>query len=309
MSSYRVFGLNVRSDIELPELNSEESGAAPDVTITRGEVMAHDKQPVIQGGGQSLTLVIPDVGRYRIEGGRVITVDALAGVPERNVRLFLLGSAFGALLHQRGLLPLHANAIEIDGKAVAFMGESGAGKSTLAAWLHDRRYRVIADDVCVVRLGSRGEVLAAPGLPRFRLWQEALEAFGHTTSDYARSYVGDESFHKFDIPVAADNRVTTELPLAAIYLLAQAPELRITPMTGVSAAEAIMANTYRGGFLSDSDQLRVHFELAVKVAGQLPLFRCERVWSHDLFDEQGRAIIEHVQTICVEPDSVNARTP
>ena len=41
------------------------------------------------------------------------------GASSRNVRVFLLGSAFGALLHQRGLLPLHANAVEVDGRAVA----------------------------------------------------------------------------------------------------------------------------------------------------------------------------------------------
>ena len=57
----------------------------------------------------------------------------------------------GAALHQRGILPLHANAVEIDHRAVAFMGASGAGKSTLAAWFHDQGYPILADDVCVIR--------------------------------------------------------------------------------------------------------------------------------------------------------------
>jgi hypothetical protein len=295
---YSVFGLRVRSSIELPELLVEEPGGAPDVTISRGPVDEAADQG-LHGNGLSLTLEIPDVARYRIEGGRAIVVDALTDVPERNVRLFLLGSSFGALLHQRGLLPLHANAIEVGGKAVAFMGASGSGKSTLAAWFHDQGYRVIADDVCVVRVAEGGEVCAAPGLPRFRLWQEALEAFGRKTSDYARSYVGDESFHKFDVPVAGGSWVTAELPLAAIYLLAKGPELRIEPMTGVSAAEAVIANTYRGGFLADPVAVRVHFETAVKLVGQVPLFRCERVWGHELLDVQGSSIIEHFHDVSV----------
>jgi hypothetical protein len=295
---YSVFGLRVRSSIELPELLVEEPGGAPDVTISRGPVDEAADQG-LHGNGPSLTLEIPDVARYRIEGGRAIVVDALTDVPERNVRLFLLGSSFGALLHQRGLLPLHANAIEVGGKAVAFMGASGSGKSTLAAWFHDQGYRVIADDVCVVRVAEGGEVCAAPGLPRFRLWQEALEAFGRKTSDYARSYVGDESFHKFDVPVAGGSWVTAELPLAAIYLLAQGPELRIEPMTGVSAAEAVIANTYRGSFLADPVAVRVHFETAVKLVGQVPLFRCERVWGHELLDVQGSSIIEHFHDVSV----------
>ena len=78
-------------------------------------------------------------------------------VPDANIRLYLLGSAMGVLLHQRGLLPLHANAVEIDGKAFAFMGASGSGKSTLAAWFHDHGYRIIADDVCAVRFETEGD--------------------------------------------------------------------------------------------------------------------------------------------------------
>ena len=79
-----------------------------------------------------------------------IVAEPRQGVPDSNVRLFLLGSAMGALLHQRGLLPLHTNAVEVGGRAFAFMGKSGAGKSTLAAWFHDRGFRIVADDVCVV---------------------------------------------------------------------------------------------------------------------------------------------------------------
>ena len=91
--------------------------------------------------------------------GNQIVIDAAPDATDRNVRLFLLGSALGALLHQRGLLPLHANAIDLGGGAVAFSGHSGAGKSTIAAWFHDRGHRILADDVCVVGFDQSGRAL------------------------------------------------------------------------------------------------------------------------------------------------------
>ena len=210
---YSVFGLRVRSSLELPELFPASGVAEPDVTIELGSV------PMIGQGDRdgltdvdgALVLVIPEVARYRIEAGNRITVKSEPGVPERNVRLFLLGSAFGVLLHQCGLLPLHANAIEIDGGAVAFMGPSGAGKSTLAAWFQDRGFKVVADDVCVVSFDLEGCPYTAPGLPRIRLWADALQLMGRDLQGLNRSFLSDEH-EKFDVPMDAASSARSRMP-------------------------------------------------------------------------------------------------
>src|SRR5258708_39789946 len=98
----------------------------------------------------------------------------------------------GAIFHQRGLLPLHANAIEVGGQAVAFVGPSGAGKSTLAAYFRDRGYRVLCDDVWVVSFGSDGEPLAWPGVPRVKLWGDALAAFCPRVGDLEPVFGGED---------------------------------------------------------------------------------------------------------------------
>ena len=112
--------------------------------------------------------------------------------------LYLLGSARGALLHQRGLLPLHANAVVLAGRAIAFCGHSGAGKSTIAAWFHDRGDPILADDICAVDGAATGEIIAYPGVPRLRLWRDALEKGGREASGYRRSF---DSLDKWDVPI------------------------------------------------------------------------------------------------------------
>ena len=118
---YKIYGLSIVSDLRLPELPEDEGDGEADVRIS-GAVVAGSEEG-ISFGPDGAVLHIKGIASYLIRDGRGILVDPAPDAVERNVRLYLLGSAFGILLHQRGLLPLHANAIEIDGHAVAFMNE------------------------------------------------------------------------------------------------------------------------------------------------------------------------------------------
>lgn len=293
---YSVFGLRVASAIELPELSPSADLTDTDVHIDLG-TLSRDATPGLTNDGDALLLTVPDVASYRIVGGRQIIVDAAPGAVDRNVRLFLLGSAFGALLHQRGLLPMHANAVEIDGHAVAFMGESGAGKSTLAAWFHDRDYRIIADDVCVLGFDSNGRAHAQPGLPRLRLWQEALEATGRNAIDYARSFIGDENFEKYDVRIAEVATVNDVLPLGSLYLLERGDRFTIRQLAGIEAAEAVFAHTYRGAFVSAVKAEQRHWDACIRLVRSTPIFAVSRIWGLDRLDDQSRSVLRHAETV------------
>ncbi len=288
---YQIFGLSLRSDLELPELLTGQFDAGPDVAITLGSVSG-DAQPGLHADEDGLVLTVPEVARYRIREGREIIVELVPDVPARNVRLFLLGSAFGALLHQRGLLPLHANAIEIDGKAYAFMGQSGAGKSTLAAWFHDKGYPVIADDVCVVAFDQHGRAWACPGLPRLRLWDETLQARGLEPSAYPLSYEGNSELRKYDVSLDAVAQERVEL--AGVFLLEEGDAFAATPLTGVKAADAIFANTYRGRYLAQVNGHERHWSDCMALLRSASIYRLERAWGLDRLDEQGEAILAFV---------------
>lgn len=296
---YSVFGLNVRSAIELPELLPAADVREPDVQIRTSTLRDPDTAPGLHPCGDALLLTIPKVARYRIEAGTVITVNPEPCVPERNVRLFLLGSAFGALLHQRGLLPLHANAVEIDGKAVAFMGESGAGKSTLAAWFHDRGFQVIADDVCVVQFGPDSGVRACPGLPRLRLGEEVLKATGREASAFPQSYLGDQDFKKYDVSIGTKS-ARQSVEIGAVFILGTGDKFGVQRLTGVDAANAVFANTYRGEYLDKVDGHHAHWSAATTLVEKLPIYRLTRVWDIERLDEQCELILQSVRDITLQ---------
>lgn len=68
------------------------------------------------------------------------------------------------MLASAGRYVLHAAAIAAGGRAWILLGTSGAGKSTTTAGAHRAGWRVLADDLVVVRAGSTGIEVA--GFPR-----------------------------------------------------------------------------------------------------------------------------------------------
>lgn len=271
---YHLFGLRVASELVLPEALEDDSAGEPDVMVLLGAIGFPPAAPGISAVASGLMLTVPDLARYWIRNGREIVVDPVPGVPDKNVRLYLLGSGMGTVLHQRGLLPLHANAVETDGCAVAFVGESGAGKSTLAGWFHDRGHRVLSDDVCVIDGIETGRPLVYPAVRRLRLCRDALLASGRTAEDFEPSYSGDPAFDKFDVPLAPDE--ATPLPLSAIVLLEFGTREGVELVAGIEAAEILFAHTYRGGLVEQVGNAQFHWQAVTRLISSIRILRWSR---------------------------------
>ena len=105
------------------------------------------------------------------------SIDPAPGVEERLLRLSLLGPALALILHQRGLLVMHASVVARGDRAVAFLGKNGWGKSTIAAALHTKGYDLVTDDVAAVRFDADGPHVF-PSFPQMKLWPEAATLLG-----------------------------------------------------------------------------------------------------------------------------------
>jgi hypothetical protein len=250
-SDRQYCGWRIRSEIPLPSLPPwPDDGHAVDIEIRRGAVAAAIQNPryagpVVQlGQDGTCRFSLPAIGAFLLRDGRDIVVDVAEGVPDADVRLFLFGSVFGLLCHQRGLLPLHASAVLIDGRAVAFSGPSGVGKSTLAAAFVARGYPLVCDDVLVVDPQGTGEPVVRPGVTQMRLWHTALEALGHSTDSLERPRA---TLNKYVMP-SGTPPIRTPLSLAAVIHLetVQTPQhAACTPLAGLEAVSHLRDAVYR----------------------------------------------------------------
>ena len=188
---HRVYGLTVATWIPFPELEPALAGAQVDAVFRLGDVPAQLESPQFSGArfqaapGRLLAW-IDGVARYLVVDGREIVVQPEPAAIDGDLRALLLCSPMGGLLHQHGLLPLHASAIATSRGAVVFMGNSGRGKSTLAAHFAKRGFRVLADDIAVIRFDDAGRPLAEPGLPQFKLWPNSVAELGEDTAALPR---------------------------------------------------------------------------------------------------------------------------
>lgn len=140
------------------------------------------------------------------------------GCSREALRAYLLGQVFSFALARRGIEPLHATAVAIDGEAVGFLGDCGRGKSSLAASFLEQGATLLTDDLLVLR-DHGGRQLAYPGPPRIKLFPHvARRLLGPGTAGTPMN----PGTAKLVIPVGARrSSAGGPLPLRAIYVLAR----------------------------------------------------------------------------------------
>jgi hypothetical protein len=295
--TYKAFGFNVSSDIALPELQAVSEGVdSIDISIEAGAVsqLWEDSvklNPYTSVSEYMVMFYIPETAIYAIRNGKEIIYTPLEGSCDDANRLYLLGSCMGALLMQRGILPLHGSAIEIDGKAYAIVGDSGAGKSTLASAFLREGYRLISDDVIPVTMCD-GVPMVTPAYPQQKLWLESLNHFG-MESEGLRPIIDRET--KFAIPVQSQF-VSKSLPLAGVFELVKTENdhLEFLPVTNLQRLHTLFCHTYRNFLIGPMGLMEWHFNLIAGFVNKIELFQIRRPITHFTAREIASLILSEV---------------
>jgi hypothetical protein len=297
---YSLCGWRVTSEIELPELPRLEKPGETDIAIRFGAVPERFDDPILttptlQLNADGVALYrIRNVAAYLIENGRSITIAPELPRDAPDIRLFLLGSVVGLLCHQRGVLPIHAASVEIDGAAVAFAGCSGAGKSTLAAAFRRRGFRLLADDVTPMSLET---MRFLPGLRRIRLWADSARAAEWPTDRLERCRAGLEKFSQaFD-----DGFITAPLAPQALFHLGRLHDadggIMIDRLHGLDAVKRLSRQVYRWQTFAGSVGKPVAMSRAAQAAGGIPRhFELRRQFGYSKLDATIDAIVDTVRS-------------
>lgn len=261
----------------MPEWPQAAPGVQVDVTVRLAELppVAGDLQfvgPLRQVGPTEARFGLPNVGRMSVRHGQEVLIDRHPSADDSLVRLMLVGTAAALILHQRGVLPLHASGIQTPAGAVLFMGHSGAGKSTLLNAFVRRGYRMVSEDLAAVRLNDQGHPWVSPGVQVTKLWADSAAALGQNTDGLRR--VRPE-LEKFIVPVPSAQLAQGQLPVLAVYALSthQQSDLLIEERQDVRKFNALLDHTWQKLVVKRMGLHTHHFKLAASVVNKVPIVR------------------------------------
>ena len=267
---YRLYGLEVESALDLGPLPAGDPKRPIDVRIAPGDVPPLEGKTTDWFANRegAICISLPPSGRFLVCGGdSIIVADAVAGLA--SLRWRLLGIAFGALLHQRGVLPLHCTAVRVSGRVVGLVGESGAGKSTLAAYLRAAGHEVLIDDVCAVAADPADRIVVEPGNGLLRLWGDAMDALGT-----GKGGALDPEIAKFEhkLPASGGSRIA----LDALIEIADGDTLALDSLASGERMALCLNHSYCREIMMSLGGKARNLAQCAEVAGKLPAYRLTR---------------------------------
>ena len=275
--TYTVYGLTLSVPFPCPPLALAPAGAIPDVKVADGVVPRTLAAPQAEGNmwqaepGRFLFRGGSRAGRFLAEGGTCVTLERNPAAEDGMLCFYFLDAVLAAILRQRGLLVLHANAAVTPTGAIAVSGDSGAGKSTTLAALLQHDCTMLSDDITALRLGDDGHVQVLPGVPLLHLSEDAAAGLGHDISGLPR-----HQWRRMKAAIPTQTAMAAQpARLRTLYLLQThtGDDLRVRTLTGAEKFTAVQGCVY-GPLLPQEHPGQ--FPLLAAVAEQVAVLRIER---------------------------------
>lgn len=222
--------------------------------------------------------------------GRRVDAYPHADTPSDTVRHLFLAQVWPILLSLRGHLVLHASAVRLGDRAVAFVGHTGQGKSTLAASFNRRGYALVTDDVLLLDREDE-TVRAVPSYPEQRLWSDSAAQLADTPEAMQRvaHYTEKRALH-----LSVEHRAFEHhpVPLAALFWLdadVDCENIAAKPLGLSEAYVALLDQVFRLDF-SDRELMRREVQQLTDLVHSVPVFSLRYPRRYHMLNEVHEAV-------------------
>jgi hypothetical protein len=216
---------------------------------------------------------VEGVASFYVSGGDFISLVPDPAAKESSIELYLNGSAYGAILHQRKILPLHGSCFLFNGKGVMICGDAGVGKSALTASFCLNGAEFLTDDVTPMVFPNRVPHIWSLS-DRIKLWGDTLKQLEKKEDGLHRIYPDTEKFY-----YPLDNATGSTYKLDQVYILeiTDTESIEIEELSGSSKFIAMRSEIYRQEYLKGMPENElVYFRNLVDISNCVRIFRVKR---------------------------------
>ncbi|RDB04328.1 hypothetical protein [Runella aurantiaca] len=190
-------------------------------------------------------LDLEGVGCFYACNGNYIELMPYPNVTQNALELYLNGSVYGAVLHQRKNLPLHGSCFSFQGIGVMICGESGVGKSSLTAAFCLEGADFLTDDITPILI-KEGKPYIWAISDRIKLWSDSLMQLKQKEEELSRIM---PEWGKFYFPMESERGELVVLDHVFILQIHDKPTVEIQEVEGIEKFIALRNEIYRKEFL------------------------------------------------------------
>ena len=204
-----------------------------------------------------------------------VTVHMVEGVPTALGGVLVSGTVLSFVLMLRREVVLHASAVDVGGRAVAFVGASGMGKTTLATLLCRDGGLLVTDDVLRLEHDPDGRLRCALGATELRL-RAGVAGLADAFAAGASSRSTADDRQALSVPVATEER----LPLTALLVprpRRDSADVTLTRLPPTAAALGLLSFPRILG-IRDQHLLAAHLDQMTDLAARVPVLVADVPW-------------------------------
>lgn len=251
--------------------------APPGVELSRIEDAAHRVFYAVAATDDRLVIRFYGVCEFVSDPGLTdVVVHVDPEVDAALVPVLVAGTLVTVRLVLDGHLVMHASAVEVAGRALAFVGASGMGKSTMATLLCAAGHPLVSDDVLRVSQRADGEPVVWPGASETRLRKAAAEL----QAQFAGAGPGTRTTADGRTAILAPSAGADPLPLAACVVPLPSHDLEVAEVERLTPLAALTSLLRFPRLLGWTDRTTTgqQFEQLSELVERVPVYEARLPW-------------------------------
>ncbi|HUX95288.1 MAG TPA: hypothetical protein VMV47_06095 [Bacteroidales bacterium] len=252
-----------------------------EVTLTRKVTNPSFADNYWQMNQNEFAMHVEEIGSFYACNGNEIEFALDRGVSAESAQLYLNGSVYGAILHQRQILPMHGSCFSYNDAGVMLCGESGTGKSALTAAFSFNRCKFLTDDVSpIVFREGIPHILALSD--RIKLWDDTLEQLNLDKTGLKR--ISPET-EKYYFKIDRSNSDPVSLKFIFMLEIHGQKETIISELGGSERFSSLQGEIYRREYLNGMpDNEKIYFRNIVDISNNVNIYCVKRPGSVSISD-------------------------